>query len=110
MKVLVFGYSDNSDRYSFLLAEQLIEHNHETIKFNPRINNSEVLDTKFETVTMYVSKAVSDKFQDFLLSLDFDRIIFNPGSENEQLEIKLKALGVEVIHGCTLVMLRTSQF
>jgi len=110
MKVLVFGYSDSPDRYSFLAANQLNEHKHETIKFNPRIDNRELLDTRYDTVTMYVSKAVSDKFQDFLLSLDFDRIIFNPGSENEQLEIKLKALGVEVIHGCTLVMLRTSQF
>ena len=110
MKVLVFGYSDSPERYSFLAAELLIAHKHETIKFNPRRDNKEMLDTRYDTVTMYVSKTVSDKFQDFLLGLNFDRIIFNPGSENGPLEIKLKAKGVEVIHGCTLVMLRTSQF
>ena len=110
MKVLVFGYSDNPDRYSYLAANLLQDYKHETIKFNPRDDDPKLLDKNFDTVTLYVSGPVSNKFQDLLLGINFKRVIFNPGTENDQLEEKLKARGVEVVHGCTLVMLRTSQF
>ncbi|MDW8332380.1 MAG: CoA-binding protein, partial [Cyclobacteriaceae bacterium] len=38
------------------------------------------------------------------------RIIFNPGTENTELEIRARRAGIEVVHGCTLVMLRTNQY
>jgi predicted CoA-binding protein len=110
MKVLVFGYSDNPDRYSYLAANLLEEYKHEIIKFNPRIDDPKYLDKKIDTITLYVSKPVADKFQDILLGINTKRVIFNPGTENDQLEEKLKIKGVEVVRGCTLVMLRTSQF
>ena len=110
MKVLVFGYSDSPSRYSHLAANMLHDFQHETIKFNPRTDDPQSLDLNFDTLTLYVSKPVSEKFQELLLSLVFKRIIFNPGSENEQLEAKLQAKYVEVVHGCTLVMLKTRQF
>ncbi|MBC7540730.1 MAG: CoA-binding protein [Bacteriovorax sp.] len=110
MKVLVFGYSDNPDRYSYLAAKLLEDYKHETIKFNPRIDDPKSVDNNFDTVTLYVSKPIADKFQDFLLGLNTKRFIFNPGTENDQLEEKLKIKGVDVVRGCTLVMLRTSQF
>ncbi|MDD4976715.1 MAG: CoA-binding protein [Bacteriovorax sp.] len=110
MKVLVFGYSDNPDRYSNIAANLLQDYKHETIKFNPRVDDPKLLDKNFDTVTLYVSPPVADQFQDLLLGLNFKRVIFNPGTENFQLEEKLKNKGVEVVRGCTLVMLRTSQF
>lgn len=110
MKVLVFGYSDNPDRYSYLAANLLLDHKHETVKFNPRIDDPKNLDKNFDTLTLYVSGPVSDKFQELLLGLNVKRVIFNPGTENDQLEGKLRAKGVEIVHGCTLVMLRTGQF
>lgn len=110
MKVLVFGYSDNPDRYSFLAANLLAEYKHQAVKFNPRTDDPNALDGDFHTVALYVSKPISDKFEKELLGINMKRIIFNPGTENEQLEEKLRNLGVEVVRGCTLVMLRTSQF
>ena len=38
------------------------------------------------------------------------RVIFNPGSESEELEAALRAHHIESLHACTLVMLRTRQF
>lgn len=110
MKVVVFGYSENPERYSYIAAHLLLDFNHEVIKFNPREDKVDSLKKEFDTLTLYVGRAISDKFLDSLLDLRFKRIIFNPGSENEQLEKQLTAKGVEVVHGCTLVMLKTGQF
>lgn len=110
MEVLVFGHSDNPERYSYKAAHLLSEFKHKTTKFNPRLDAPKSINKEFDTVTLYVAKPIADKFEDFILNLNFRRIIFNPGTENERLEEKLRAKGVEVVHGCTLVMLRTGQF
>jgi hypothetical protein len=59
---------------------------------------------------MYVGDAISEKFSEKILNLNFKRIIFNPGSENSNLEKKCLEKNIEVVHGCTLVMLKTSQY
>jgi predicted CoA-binding protein len=38
------------------------------------------------------------------------RIIINPGAENAALAARAKKAGIEVIHDCTLVMLRAGEF
>ena len=110
MKVLVFGYSDNPERYSNMAYHLLLSFNHEVIKFNPRLDEVKLINYDIETITLYVSKPISEKFTRFFLEQNFKRIIFNPGSENIELEELLLAKGVEVVHGCTLVMLKTGQF
>ena len=110
MKVLVFGYSENSERYSYMAFNLLKEYGHQVQAFNPRVDDPKLLDKNFDTLTLYVSSAVSDKFIDLILSLAFKRIIINPGTENNKLAEKLNAFGVEVVNGCTLVMLKTGQF
>ena len=62
------------------------------------------------TVAMYVSPALSTGMADALLAAKPARVIFNPGTENPELEARLSAAGIEIVHGCTLVMLRTGQF
>lgn len=109
-KVIVFGYSDNPERYSHIAYNLLNDYHHEAIKYNPREQDADNLPNKCDTIALYMSAAISDKFSDVLMNLNFKRIIFNPGTENPKLEEKLVAKGVEVIHGCTLVMLRTNQF
>ena len=108
--VLVFGHSDNPERYSNMAFNLLKDFKHEVSSFSPRVDDPKGLKADFDTVTLYVSEAVADKFEDVLLSLRFKRVIFNPGTENPKLEKKLRDRGVEIIHGCTLVMLRTHQF
>lgn len=109
-KVIVFGYSDNPERYSNMAYHLLNDFHHEAIKYNPREQEASELPKSCDTVTLYMSAAISDKFSDVLMNLDFKRIIFNPGTENANLEEKIQAKGIEVVHGCTLVMLRTDQF
>ncbi|MFA6235800.1 MAG: CoA-binding protein [Bacteriovorax sp.] len=109
-KVVVYGYSDSPERYSNMAYNLLNAYHHETYKFNPREQSPADLPKACDTVSLYMSAAISDKFSGPLLKMTFKRLIVNPGAENEALEKKLSDKGVEVIHGCTLVMLKTDQF
>lgn len=109
--VLVFGYSENTERYSNMAFKLLGDFGHKVVAFNPRVDDPLKLENKlFHTLSLYVNESISNKFENIILALNFKRIIFNPGSENSALEKKLLEKGVEVVHGCTLVMLRTDQF
>lgn len=109
-RVLVFGFSDNPERYSNMAYNLLLQYGHSVTAFNPRIDNINTLSGHFHTLTLYVSEAVSNKFLSEILALSFDRLIINPGAENDKLEQAVVKSGRELVHGCTLVMLRTNQF
>ncbi len=47
---------------------------------------------------------------DEILAAKPQRIIFNPGAENEELAAAASSAGIEVVEACTLVMLRTGLF
>lgn len=111
MKVVVFGHSENPERYSNMAAELLLNYKHEVVTINPRHEEElKRIDTPFHTLTLYVNPQVSEKYQDLLLRAKPKRVIFNPGTENPALEEKFKSQGAEVVIGCTLVMLKTNQF
>ncbi len=111
MKVLVFGYSDNVDRYSNMAFQLLKEYQHEAIAINPRIEGDLLnLDNAIHTLTLYVNPGASAKFETLLIAMRPKRVIFNPGTENLELQRKFEAAGSEVVIGCTLVMLKTGQF
>lgn len=94
-----------------MAAKLLSEYKHEVITINPRhAEDLEKIKTDYHTLTLYVNPQHSDKFQDILLNSRPKRVIFNPGTENPSLQKKFEAEGVEVVIGCTLVMLRTNQF
>ena len=111
MKTIVFGYSANKEKYSNMAYDLLRAKGHDVVGVNPR-NESELQMKQAEchTLTLYVSSEISDKYQDILINYHPKRVIFNPGSENPKLQNTFETLGVDVIHGCTLVMLRTEQF
>lgn len=111
MKTIVFGFSDNPERYSYMARELLVSSGHETVTINPRDESQvELLNSGCHTLTLYVNSQISDKYQQNLLNCRPKRVIFNPGTENFDLQKKFETLGVEVVIGCTLVMLRTQQF
>lgn len=120
--VAVLGASNDSSRYAFKAMEMLKEYGHRPIPVHPR--ETEVLGTKviptigdlvksgqkIDTVTVYVNKEISNKYQEDLVRLKPKRVIFNPGAENPELASTLKQNGIGVEEACTLVLLRTNQF
>ncbi len=117
--VAVLGASSKPSRYSFKAMELLKEYGHKPIPVNPAFD--EILGEKcysavatapqpIDTITLYLRSARSNPLIDEILSVKPGRIIMNPGAENEVLAEKARDYGIEVVEGCTLVMLRTGQF
>ena len=117
--VAVIGASPKPDRYAFKAMELLKEYGHKPVPVNPAFD--EILGEKcyariataphpIDTVTLYLRAARSDPLIEEILSVKPQRIIMNPGAENETLAEKARDRGIEVIEGCTLVMLRTGTF
>lgn len=116
MKVFILGYSDNPERYSFKAYELLVEHKHKAIKINPLISEYKSLQDAIikegepETLTIYIKPEISTLLSEEIIKSHPQRVIFNPGTENPELMTKLSQAGIEVVQGCTLIMLKTGQF
>lgn len=111
MKVLVFGFSDNPDRFSYKANDLLKKYQHDVVTVNPRHEEEFAkIGQDIHTLTLYVNPQISDKYQELLLKSKPKRVIFNPGTENSNLAKKFESLGAEVVIDCTLVMLRANQF
>lgn len=62
------------------------------------------------TVTLYLGPANQAEWQDRILALRPVRIIFNPGTEVPAFQAKARAQGIQVVIGCTLVMLSVGTY
>lgn len=117
-KTVVLGASNNPARYSYLALRKLIAHNHPVIAIGKKqgnvgevmIHNDHVVEGGVDTVTLYLNPKNQVEYYDYILSLQPKRIIFNPGTENEELIQKAKENNIEPFIGCTLVMLSTGQY
>ena len=119
MRVAVLGASAKPSRYSYLAVQRLLSKGHEPIGVSPSkpkldgvrvVGTLEELPADVHTLTMYVGPARSNGLSDAIVHQGFKRVIFNPGSENAALMRKLREAGVEVVEGCTLVMLSAGSF
>jgi len=63
-----------------------------------------------DTITLYMGEDRQAEHEDYILSLEPRRIIFNPGAENRSFMRRALDQGIEAIEACTLVMLRTDQY
>jgi uncharacterized protein len=117
--VAVLGASPKPDRYAYQALQLLREYGHRTLPVNPAFD--EILGEKcyprisdapgpIDTVTLYLGESRSNPLIDEIVSARPGRIIMNPGAENSALAAKAEEAGLEVVEGCTLVMLRTGQF
>lgn len=118
-KVIVLGASPKPDRYSFQAITRLIAAGHEVVPVNPRggeiqgltvVPDMSSLSQGIDTVTLYVGPALLKVVSSEILRINPRRVIFNPGSESAEEETLFSARGIEVVKGCTLVMLATGEF
>ncbi|HYI77099.1 MAG TPA: CoA-binding protein [Chryseolinea sp.] len=119
-KTVVVGATPNQSRYAYLAATMLAEYNHDTVLLGIQkgeINGNKILNIRekpilenVDTITLYIGPQRQPEWYDYLLSLKPKRIIFNPGTENEEFQNRAEQQGVEVLEACTLVMLRSRQY
>jgi len=112
-KTLVLGATTNPERYAYRAVQRLLQHGHEVVPVGIRAGDIEGIPIQqgmpvvadLDTISLYVGPANQKVYYDYLLSLQPKRIIFNPGTENPELEALAQQQNIEVIVGCTLVML-----
>ena len=117
-KTLVLGASENPSRYSHLALQRLQSHHHPVVaigRHNGMVGNAVIETEKKEwkdvdTVTLYLNPTNQKEYYNYILSLKPQRIIFNPGAENEELVDLATKNGIQPVEACTLVMLATNQY
>lgn len=123
-KTLVIGASLRLDRYSNIVINRLVDSKIEVVAIGLRegsvaginILKSSELESdllKFKevhTVILYLIAFRQVAYYDYIISLKPKRVIFNPGTENEEFYKILKSNNIDFEVACTLVLLRMNAY
>lgn len=117
-KTVVLGASPNPSRYSHKAVKRLTAHGFEAVPVGIRKGIIDGIEIQLEnpfirnvhTVTLYMNPERQKPHYDYILSLEPERIIFNPGTENPELMKLAKEKGIEVDLACTLVLLSVGEY
>jgi predicted CoA-binding protein len=117
-KTLIIGASPDPSRYSYKAAHMLKRFNHDIV--NIGIKRGAVADVEIErsgqihqdidTITLYIGPAIQPQYYEYIIDTKPKRVIFNPGTENYDLEKLLNQHAIEPVRACTLVLLSTGQY
>ena len=112
-KTVLIGATTDPSRYAYKAAHSLVARGHELIPLGIKpgtvagkdiiVEKPELTDV--DTVTLYVGPKNQIGWIDYIINLKPKRILFNPGTENPVLMDKARENKIEIIEGCTLVML-----
>ena len=117
-KTVILGASDNPARYSYLALNRLKNNGHPVVAIGKKegmVNGVPILkgtpeEKEVDTVTLYLNPYHQKMYYDYIVALQPKRIIFNPGTENDELVSLAKSNGIKTLEACTLVMLATGQY
>ena len=117
-KTLILGATDNPSRYANLAAKKLVSFGHPIVNIGIKpgqaagvqIEQADKIFQDIDTITLYVGPQNQPQYYDYIIQSKPKRIIFNPGTENRELEELAEQNGIETLEACTLVMLSTGQY
>lgn len=115
---LVLGASLKDYRYSNICINTLLEAGIPVTAIGLREGNIREIPVitgfpdleNINTISLYLSPVNQHSWYDYILKLNPSRVIFNPGSENPPFSQTLVDAGIEVVEGCTIVMVKTGSF
>ncbi len=117
--VAIIGASAKKHRFAYKAMQALQQHGHRVKLVNPfkdsidgEICYKTVCDIKekIDTVTLYVNP---QRFKDHIEEVvrkKPQRVIMNPGTEDEAMQQILQEAGIKVLRACTLVLLSAGRF
>ena len=119
-KTVIIGSTGDPGRYDSMAAAMLAERSIDFVPLGIRggqVSGKEIqpLDEEpmiesVDTITLYIHPEWQKEWYTYILSLRPKRIIFNPGTENKELEDMARKKGIECVIGCTLVMLSVGNY
>lgn len=117
-KTVVLGATPDSSRFAYKAAKMLLEYGYDmipvgikkgTVFGKPILNNNPEIED-VDTITLYVGPHNQENLYDYIIGLKPKRIIFNPGTENDELIKRAKLNNIDPVIGCTLVMLSVGTY
>ncbi len=117
-KTLVLGATPNPSRYAYIAANKLVAFGHPIVNVgikpgevaNTIIEKPEKIHNDIDTITLYVGPQNQPDLYDYILNTNPKRIIFNPGTENDELKQLAEAKGIKTEEACTLVLLSINEY
>lgn len=117
-KTLVIGASLNPEKYSYLVIQKLISNDFEIRAlgrvegevYGVKIHTLKKMFKNINTITLYLNKKNQVEFYDYILKIKPKRVIFNPGTENIELEYLLSKNNIAFERSCTLVLLGIGEY
>src|SRR5690606_29764781 len=117
-KTLILGATPDTNRYANLAANKLVRYGHPIINVGMKtgevagvpIEKPQEIHQDVDTITLYVGPRNQESLYDYILATNPRRIIFNPGTENYQLEKMAQEKGIECLEACTLVLLSIGEY
>lgn len=117
-KTLVLGASLKTERYSNMAMHRLVAKNREVVAIGLRggvvadvqIATEMIHFENVDTVTLYLNPKRQVEYYDYIISLEPKRVIFNPGTENNEFVKMLSENNIESVVACTLVLLASNQY
>lgn len=118
-RTLILGASPNPERYAYKATLRLAANGYPVFPVGLRegeIGEHEILVNipiikSIDTVTLYIGAKNQPPYYDYLLNqIAPQRIIFNPGTENEELIKLAQEKGIKTEIACTLVLLSIGNY
>ncbi len=119
-KTVIIGATTNPARYAFAAADLLTAKGHPIIPVGIKkgeVQGKAILNIREEpqieevdTVTLYIGPRHQPEWYDYIIGLQPKRIVFNPGTENEEFMVMAEKAGIHTEEACTLVLLRLGNY
>ena len=115
---LVVGASEKTDRYANMAVNLLLKKGKHVVAIGNKsglikdvvIHKGKHHFDHIHTITLYISPTIQKEYYEYFLALKPKRIIFNPGTENEELKNMAESAGISTEDACTLVLLNLNQY
>jgi len=117
-KTLVIGASIKPSRYAYIAIKRLLDKDYEVRAIGSKLGLIGVVRIEtgkpdyidIDTITLYLNPERQEEYYDYIISLKPKRVIFNPGTENEEFVQLLNKNKIEAEIACTLVLLSIDKY
>lgn len=117
--IVVLGASPKAGRFAHQALVKLSQAGYQVLPVHPNAKEIEgipvfaaleLIDQPVDTVTLYVGPARLVNMVDEVCRLQPKRVIFNPGTEDKNIQEQFEVQGIQCVCDCTLVMLDQNRF
>ena len=118
-QIVVLGASNKPHRFAYKALKMLQEYGYHVIPVHPKIENIDGLVVKHhlsqiqapvDTLALYIGPQRIAPVIDDIVKLNPSRVILNPGTESDELELALLHNDILFVKDCTLLMLEHGRF